>query len=437
MNKIDQKEYKLRRQKLFKHMDENSLLIVSGATEKVRNNDVHYEFRQDSNFWYLTGLEEPDAIMIMLKKDSTKYILFLQQKKIEEEVWNGYKIGTEKAKKYFLADESFENNQLDKLSELILSCEKIYYNLGSSKKIDEMIFEGIENLRKTKSRTGIPNPLIMDPTILIDSMRLLKSKNEISMIKTAIDITSKGFTEAIKCTAYGKYEFEIQEMLEKEFRLSGAKRNGYPSIVASGKNSCILHYISNNEKLKKDSLLLIDAGSEWDYYSADVTRTWPVNGKFSSEEKDIYQIVLEANINAIEECKIGNSINDPHMKALNTMIDGLIHLNILSESVEEIIEKKLYIPFYMHSTSHWLGLDVHDAGKYKDRDDNFTQFEDGMVLTIEPGLYFGDMAQNITEKYKNIGIRIEDDILVTESGPKNMTKKIPKEIKDLETMIGA
>ena len=437
MNKIDQKEYKLRRQKLFKHMDENSLLIVSGATEKVRNNDVHYEFRQDSNFWYLTGLEEPDAIMIMLKKDSTKYILFLQQKKIEEEVWNGYKIGTEKAKKYFLADESFENNQLDKLSELILSCEKIYYNLGSSKKIDEMIFEGIENLRKTKSRTGIPNPLIMDPTILIDSMRLIKSKNEISMIKTAIDITSNGFTEAIKCTAYGKYEFEIQEMLEKEFRLSGAKRNGYPSIVASGKNSCILHYISNNEKLKKDSLLLIDAGSEWDYYSADVTRTWPVNGKFSSEEKDIYQIVLEANINAIEECKIGNSINDPHMKALNTMIDGLIHLNILSESVEEIIEKKLYIPFYMHSTSHWLGLDVHDAGKYKDRDDNFTQFEDGMVLTIEPGLYFGDMAQNITEKYKNIGIRIEDDILVTESGPKNMTKKIPKEIKDLETMIGA
>ena len=437
MNKIDQKEYKLRRQKLFKHMDENSLLILSGATEKVRNNDVHYEFRQDSNFWYLTGLEEPDAIMIMLKKDSTKYILFLQQKKIEEEVWNGYKIGTEKAKKYFLADESFENNQLDKLSELILSCEKIYYNLGSSKKIDEMIFEGIENLRKTKSRTGIPNPLIMDPTILIDSMRLLKSKNEISMIKTAIDITSKGFTEAIKCTTYGKYEFEIQEMLEKEFRLSGSKRNGYPSIVASGKNSCILHYISNNEKLKKDSLLLIDAGSEWDYYSADVTRTWPVNGKFSSEEKDIYQIVLEANINAIEECKIGNSINDPHKKALNTMIEGLKHLNILSESVEEIIEKKLYIPFYMHSTSHWLGLDVHDAGKYKDRDDNFTQFEDGMVLTIEPGLYFGDMAQNITEKYKNIGIRIEDDILVTESGPKNMTKKIPKEIKDLETMIGA
>tara|TARA_Y100001960_G_C14553343_1_gene766916 strand:- start:313 stop:993 length:681 start_codon:yes stop_codon:yes gene_type:complete len=226
-------------------------------------------------------------------------------------------------------------------------------------------------------------------------------------------------------------------MLEKEFRLSGAKRNGYPSIIASGKNSCILHYISNNAKLKKDSLLLIDAGSEWDYYSADVTRTWPVNGKFSSEEKDIYQIVLEANINAIEECKIGNSINDPHMKALNTMIDGLIHLNILSESVEEIIEKKLYAPFYMHSTSHWLGLDVHDAGKYKDTDNNFTQFEEGMILTIEPGLYFGDMAQNITEKYKNIGIRIEDDILITESGPKNMTKKIPKEINDLEIMISA
>jgi len=298
-----------------------------------------------------------------------------------------------------------------------------------------MIFEGLENFKRTKSRTGTPNPLIIDPSILIDSMRLIKSSAEINLIQNAIDISAKGFTKALEHTSNEKYEFEIQEILEKEFRLSGAKRNGYPSIVASGKNSCILHYVSNNEKLEKDSLLLIDAGSEWDYYSADITRTWPVNKKFTSEQKDIYQIVLEANINAIKECKVGKSINDPHMKALITLIDGLRHLKVFSESVDEIIEKKLYFPFYMHSTSHWLGLDVHDAGKYKDKHDKFTQFEEGMILTIEPGLYFGDMAQSITNKFKNIGIRIEDDILITQSGPQNLTHKIPKEINDIEAII--
>ena len=220
--------------------------------------------------------------------------------------------------------------------------------------------------------------------------------------------------------------------MEKEFRMQGAKRNGYPSIVASGKNACILHYVSNDKKLENNDLILIDAGSEWDYYSADITRTWPVNGRFSSQQKDIYQLVLEANSKAIEECKVGNTINEPHMKALTTMVEGLIDLKVLSESVEEIIEQRLYFPFYMHSTSHWLGLDVHDAGNYRDLEDNFTKLEEGMVLTIEPGLYFGDMAQNITKNYKNIGIRIEDDILIDSSGPINLSKDIPKEITKLE-----
>mgnify|MGYP006083069773 CR=1 FL=1 len=435
MKTLNQKEYLKRRNKLFKNMEENSVLVIGGEIEKVRNNDVNFEFRQNSIFWYLTGLEEPDALMIMLKKESEKYILFLQEKKIEEEVWTGYKIGKDKAISFFLADESHNNNEHEKFKEIIFSCEKIYYNLGSSLNVDKMIFEGLEKFKITKSRTGTPNPLIIDPSILIDSMRLIKNNAEIDLIQNAIDISAKGFTKALEQTSIGKYEFEIQEILEKEFRLSGAKRNGYPSIVASGKNSCILHYVSNNKKLEKDSLLLIDAGSEWDYYSADITRTWPVNKKFTSQQNDIYQIVLEANINAIKECVIGKSINDPHMKALITMIDGLRHLNIFSESVDEIIEKKLYFPFYMHSTSHWLGLDVHDAGKYKDKNDKFTQFEEGMILTIEPGLYFGEMAQNITNKYKNIGIRIEDDILITKSGPQNLTEKIPKEIKDIEAII--
>ena len=435
MKTLNQKEYLKRRNKLFKNMEENSVLVIGGEIEKVRNNDVNFEFRQNSIFWYLTGLEEPDALMIMLKKESEKYILFLQEKKIEDEVWTGYKIGKDKAISFFLADESHNNTEHKKFKEIIFSCEKIYYNLGSSLNVDKMIFEGLEKFKMTKSRTGTPNPLIIDPSILIDSMRLIKSNAEIDLIQNAIDISAKGFTKALEQTSIGKYEFEIQEILEKEFRLSGAKRNGYPSIVASGKNSCILHYVSNNKKLEKDSLLLIDAGSEWDYYSADITRTWPINKKFTSQQNDIYQIVLEANINAIKECKFGKSINDPHMKALITMIDGLRHLNVFSESVDEIIEKKLYFPFYMHSTSHWLGLDVHDAGKYKDKNDKFTQFEEGMILTIEPGLYFGEMAQNITNKYKNIGIRIEDDILITKSGPQNLTEKIPKEIKDIEAII--
>jgi len=432
MKEITQKEYQNRRKKLFSHMEDNSILVISGENEKVRNNDVNYEFRQGSDFWYLTGIEEPDALMILLKKDSEKYILFSQEKITEEEVWTGYKIGTEKAKSYFLADLSYHNNQIDKLTEFLFGCERIYYNLGSSKKIDDLIFKGLENFKRTKSRTGIPNPLIIDPSILIDSMRLIKNHNEIEVIQKAIDITEKGFREAFKFSSPNKYEFEVQEIMEKEFRLSGAKRNGYPSIVASGKNSCILHYIENDQKLENGSLILIDAGSEWNYYSADITRTWPVNGKFTNKQKDIYEIVLEANTKAIEECKIGNTINSPHIKALNILIEGLKNLKILNESIDEIIEKKLYFPFYMHSTSHWLGLDVHDSGKYKDRKDNFTKFEEGMILTIEPGLYFGDMAQKVSKNYKNIGIRIEDDILITKSGPKNLSEKIPKNIKDLE-----
>ena len=276
--------------------------------------------------------------------------------------------------------------------------------------------------------------MIIDPSVLIDSMRLIKSKNEIDMVQEAINITEKGFIEAIKLSSKFKYEFQIQGIMEKEFRMSGSKRNGYPSIVASGKNACILHYIENNQKFEEGSLLLIDAGSEWDYYSADVTRTWPVDGKFTSDQKDIYEIVLEANNKAIEECKIGNTIIDPHKVALKTLVSGLRHLNILKESEDEIIDKKLYFPFYMHSTSHWLGIDVHDSGKYRDNNENPTKFEEGMILTIEPGLYFGDMAQTITKKYKNIGIRIEDDILITNSGPKNLTNKIPKSIDSLEKL---
>ena len=432
MKKISQKEFQNRRKNLFSNMEENSILIVSGEEEKVRNNDVNYEFRQSSDFWYLTGIEEPEALLILIKKDSEKYILFTQEKKVEEEVWTGYKIGVEKAKSVYLADLAYNTNQLDKLSELLFSCEKIYYNLGSSKKLDDLIFTGLDNFKRIKSRTGIPNPLIIDPSILIDSMRLIKTHDEIEVIKNAIDLTEKGFIEAFKYSAPGKYEYEVQQIMEMEFRLGGSKRNGYPSIVASGKNSCILHYIENDQKLTKDTLILIDAGSEWDYYSADITRTWPVSGKFTSEQTDIYELVLEANTKAIEECKVGNSINDPHIKALTILVEGLQHLKVLDKSTDEIIEEKLYFPFYMHSTSHWLGLDVHDSGKYKDRDENFTEFQEGMILTIEPGLYFGDMAQKISKKYKDIGIRIEDDILITKSGPKNLSEKIPKSIKELE-----
>lgn len=434
MKIISQKEYKSRRNNLLDKMKDNSILLISGEKEKIRNNDVHYEFRQNSDFWYFSGIEEADAILILLKKDSKKYILFIQEKKVEEEVWTGYRIGAEKAKSFYLADEAYSNKDVEKLSNLIFECENIYYNLGSSNDLDKLIHNGLENLSRTKSRTGTPNPIIIDPSVLIDSMRLIKSKNEIDMVQEAINITEKGFIEAIKLSSKFNYEFEIQGIMEKEFRMSGSKRNGYPSIVASGKNACILHYIENNQKFEEGSLLLIDAGSEWDYYSADVTRTWPVDGKFTSDQKDIYEIVLEANIKAIEECKIGNTITDPHMVALKTLVSGLRHLNILKGSEDEIIDKKLYFPFYMHSTSHWLGIDVHDSGKYRDNKENPTKFEEGMILTIEPGLYFGDMAQTITKKYKNIGIRIEDDILITNSGPKNLTNQIPKSIDNLEKL---
>ncbi len=241
MKIISQEEYQSRRNNLLDKMKDNSILLISGEKEKIRNNDVHYKFRQNSDFWYFSGIEEADATLVLLKKDSKKYILFIQEKKVEEEVWTGYRIGAEKAESFYLADEAYSNKDVEKLSSLIFECENIYYNLGTSKDLDKLIHNGLENFNRTKSRTGTPNPMIIDPSVLIDSMRLIKSKNEIDMVQEAINITEKGFIEAIKLSSKFKYEFQIQGIMEKEFRMSGSKRNGYPSIVASGKNACILH----------------------------------------------------------------------------------------------------------------------------------------------------------------------------------------------------
>jgi len=426
--------FKNRRNRLI-NMASNGVFIIPAMHSSIRNNDVDYEFRQNSSFWYFSGFEEPDAVMILDSKSKKQYTMFVNPYDLDIAIWVGARAGIKGIEENFGADKGISINKLkEKLYEITEQHEIIYYSFGDDPIIDPIIKDILIKRRQSSDRRN-KNPLeIKDPSPLINEMRLIKSKEEINSIQTAIDITEKGFLKAMQSTEHDKNEFEIQAVLEYEFRANGSKRNGYPSIVASGSNACTLHYIENNSVLIDSELLLIDAGAEFDYYTADITRTWPIKGIFSNSQKTIYEIVLEAQKKSIEIIKPDVPIEMIHQKALEIIIEGLIDLKILSNTKENILENKEYIDYFMHGTSHWLGIDVHDVGKYK-QNSKSTLLKPGMIFTVEPGLYFGENIKNVPEKYKNIGIRIEDNILVTESGHEILSSNIPKEVSDIEKIL--
>ncbi|MCH2304289.1 MAG: aminopeptidase P N-terminal domain-containing protein [SAR202 cluster bacterium] len=426
--------FKKRRNQLI-DMTSDGVLIIPAMHSSIRNNDVDYEFRQDSSFWYFSGFEEPDAVMVLDGKSKKKYTMFVNPYDPDMAIWVGGRAGAKGIEEDFGADKGISINKLkEKLYEITEQHERIYYSFGDDPIIDPIIKDILIKRRQSSDRRN-KNPLeIKDPSPLINEMRLIKSKEEINLIQTAIDITEKGFLKAMQFTKYDKNEFEIQAVLEYEFRAGGSKRNGYPSIVASGSNACTLHYIENNSILKNSELLLIDAGAEFNYYTADITRTWPIKGIFDKEQRAIYEIVLEAQKKSIEIIKPGVPIAMIHQKALEIIVQGLIDLKILNDTKENILENKDYIDYFMHGTSHWLGIDVHDVGNYK-QNNKSTILKPGMVFTVEPGIYFGENIKNIPQKYKNIGIRIEDNILVTESSHKILSNNIPKEITDIERIL--
>lgn len=427
-------EFAGRRRRLMDSLSGGAIVLGAGH-DSARNNDVDHEYRQPSSFWYLTGFDEPDAVAVLRPGSHTPYTLFVRPYDPTFEIWVGYRAGVRGAVGPLGANAAYPLEQLDtQLPKLLADSDTIYYALGSDDRLDGIIAGLVKRRRSLAQRGAKGVRRIEDPTPQVELMRQIKTDDEIALLQRAIDITAHGFDAAMRTAAPGVHEYEVQAALERPFRHLGSPRNGYPSIVAGGANACVLHYIRNRDALGPEDLLLIDAGAEYGYYTADVTRTWPVSGKFTPPQRAIYELTLEAQRKAIAEVKPGVGFDDVHRVATRALVQGLIDLSVMSGSVDEVTEQQTYRDYYMHATSHWLGLDVHDCGPYRD-DKGQVRLRPGMVLTVEPGLYFGPQAKKAPEIYRGIGIRIEDDVLVTEDGCRVLSEAIPKEPSELEAIV--
>jgi Xaa-Pro aminopeptidase len=437
---IDRREFQQRRQQVMEKIG-NGTAIFRSAPMAVMHNDVEYTYRQDSDFFYLTGFNEPDAVAILAPHHPEhQFILFVQPKDPEKETWTGYLHGVEGAKEIFAADEAYSIQELDeKLPQYLEKAERIYYHLGRDKTFNTNVLNHWQKLIATFPRRGTGPTALEDTNFILHPLRLLKTAAELDNIRQATAISAQAHNRAREFTKVGHYEYQIQAEIEHTFRLEGGMGPAYPSIVASGANACILHYINNNRQVQENELLLIDAGCSYNYYNGDITRTFPVNGKFTPEQKIIYEIVLEAQLKAIEVVKTGNPYNLFHDTAVRTIVEGLVDLGLLVGDIDEIIKEEKYKPFYMHRTGHWLGLDVHDAGGYKVNEETWQTLQPGHVLTVEPGIYISpdikpaEGQPEVPEKWRGIGIRIEDDVLVTATGNEVLTATVPKKVEDIES----
>ena len=440
MFRTNPKVFEERREIFLKKLNGKAAIIPSSSL--VRHHaDCEYPFRQDSNFWYLTGFDEPDSIALFLsnKPIGERYILFVAPKDINSEVWNGFRWGIEGAEKEFKADKAHSINDFKRLLPgYIGDSEEIVYSIGKHTKIEKIVLEIFSKQIEARSRLGIGANSIQSPEIFLNEMRLIKSGFEISRMKEAIQISAEAHELVRKSISSKNNERQVQGVIEGFFLEKGARGPAYNSIVASGDNACILHYTSNNSDLKNGDLLLVDAGcSLIDYYNGDITRTIPIGGKFSKEQKLIYEIVLEAQKTAINNAVPGSNSSKVHNVALRILVEGLKEIGLLRGDTDEILEKESYKHLYMHRTGHWLGLDVHDVGAYR-MGEYDVPLQNGMVLTVEPGIYISDRIPvpegqpSIDERWKGIGIRIEDDILVSENEPEILSIAAKKEISDLE-----
>ncbi len=430
---IPSTEYQQRRQKFMGAIGKG-VAIFRSAPQAVMHNDVEYVYRQDSDFYYLTGFNESEAVAVFAPNHKEhQFILFVQPKDLAQEIWTGYRVGVEGAKEAHGADIVYAINELDeKLPEYLVTGDRIYYHLGRDLYFNEKIISHWQKLIASYPKRGSGPVALEDSNFVLHPLRLVKSEREIAMLRKAAEISVKAHQRARDFVQPGRYEYEVQAEIEHTFRLLGGDGMAYPSIVASGENACILHYIDNNRKMEAGDLLLIDAGCCYGYYNGDITRTFPVDGEFTPPQKDIYQLVLSAQLQAIDQVKPGNTYNQFHDKAVEVLVEGLKELKLLKGDSKEIIEGKKYEPFYMHRTGHWLGLDVHDAGAYKQDSENWLTFQAGNVVTVEPGIYISPYIKpvegqpEIPDYWKGIGVRIEDDVLVTESGNEVLTIAVEK-----------
>lgn len=421
LQKMPLAEFQARRERVLAQMAENSAWVIFTESEKRRNRDCDYLFRPDSDFWYLTGFAEPQAALLLLKKQGVgRSVLFLRERDPLKETWNGRRLGTEKAPDTLAVDEAYDIEQIDAvLAEKLQDLSACYYAEGGQPWGDVVM----------KQATSMS---FQDWRPILAEMRLIKSELEVALIQQACQISAFGHLRAMKQTRPNRYEWEIEGEIQYEYSRFGARFPAYNHIVAGGDNACILHYNENNAVLKAGELLLIDSGAEFDYYAGDITRTIPISGRFNEAQRDIYQLVLEAQKTAIKLLTPNSSIKQANDKAVEILVEGLVKLGILQGSVHELIAQNAHKRFYMHGLGHWLGLDVHDVGDYGEERDR--KLEIGMVLTVEPGLYLG-VAEDIPEKYRGIGVRIEDNVLITEYGNKILTGAAPKEIEDIEAIM--
>ena len=435
---ILQTEYQERREQLMAKIGTGTAIFKS-APVAVMHNDVEYAFRQDSDFFYLTGFNEPEAVAVLAPHhEEHRFILFVQPKEREKEVWTGYRTGVDAAKEKFGADEAYPIAELnEKLPKYLEKADRIYYHLGRDRTFNDTVLKHWQQLMAGYPKRGTGPMAIESTNPILHAMRQVKSPAELELMRQAVAISVEAHNQAREFTQPGRYEYEVQAELEHLFRRRGGMGPAYPSIVASGANSCVLHYIENNRQMHDNELLLIDAGCVYEYYNADITRTFPIGNTFTSEQKILYEIVLKAQLEAIAQVQPGNPYNLFHDTAVRVLVEGLMELGLLTGDIEEIIKEEKYKPFYMHRTGHWLGLDVHDAGVYK-HGENWQSLQPGHVVTVEPGLYIGPDVEPtegqpaIDDRWRGIGIRIEDDVLVTAQGHEVLTAGVPKSVEEME-----
>ena len=430
--------YQQRRQDLMALMGEDTAVFAS-APMAVMHNDVEYNFRQDSDFYYLTGFDEPGAIAVLAPHhEEHRFVLFVRPKDKDKEIWSGRRLGVEAAKAALGADEVFSLEELDaKLPEYLKGGDRLFYHFGHDQALNGKILRHWQHLLASYVKRGTGPTAIADARLLLQSLRRVKQPEEIDLIRQAVAVSVKAHNYAREIAQPGRYEYEIQAEMEHLFKLAGGG-TAYPSIVASGDNACILHYVENNRQMQAGDLLLIDAGGCIDYYNADITRTFPVAGKFSAEQRILYELVLEAQLNAIAEVQPGKPFNAFHDAAVRTITAGLVELGLLVGDVDTLIEEKKHKAFFMHGTGHFLGLDVHDTGILRNADKTWKPFAAGNVVTVEPGIYVmpdyepveGQPA--VDDRWRGIGIRIEDDVLVTDAGPEVLTAGVPKSVAAME-----
>ena len=432
---INSKEFSRRRKQLMRIMGKGSIAIIPTAPECIRNRDVEYPYRPDSDFKYLTGFGEPEAVAVLIPgRAHGEYLLFCRERDPKMETWNGRRAGTRGAVETYGADDAFPIGDVDDiLPGLLESCDRVFCTMGSNPDFDRRILGWIKQIRQgARGGSRTPNEFISLEHILHD-MRLYKSRSEVRVMRNAARVACRAHRRAMQVCRPGLYEYEIEAELSHEFRCANMVP-AYSSIVGGGENGCILHYTDNQSQLQDGDLLLIDAGAEDDCYASDITRTIPVNGKFNPAQKALYEVVLAAQKAAITQVKPGNHWNDPHVMAVKTLTRGLVKLGLLKGRPVDLVKNEAYRRFYMHRTGHWLGMDVHDVGDYKVGGE-WRVLEPGMVLTVEPGVYIPAGSRGVAKKWWNTGIRIEDDVLVTKDGHVVLSEDAPKTVSEIEALM--